>query len=47
MCICDDTLWLYHAIMWINELQLENADFEMDSNKVVDYFTTGNTNIKS
>ena len=29
---------LYHATQWINELQLTNVDFEVDSKTVADYF---------
>jgi hypothetical protein len=32
---------LYHVVIWIHELQLENVDFEVDSKKVVDYFYRG------
>ena len=36
-----EAMGLYHAIQWIRELQLSNVDFEMDANKVVDYFNKG------
>jgi hypothetical protein len=32
-----EALDLDHAIMLINELQVANVDFEVDSNKVVHY----------
>jgi len=36
-----EALGLYHAIRWINELQLTNVDFERDSKIVADYFNKG------
>jgi len=33
-----EALGLYHANQWINELQLTNVDFEVDSKTVADYF---------
>ena len=36
---------LYHAIQWVQELQLSNVDFEMDAKKVVDYFNKGRNDI--
>ena len=32
-----ELLELYHAIMWINDLQSANIDFEVDQKKIVDY----------
>lgn len=28
----------YHTMLWINDLQLTNVDFEVDSKEVVDYY---------
>jgi len=36
-----EALRLYHVIRWINELQLTNVDFEVDSKIVADYFNKG------
>jgi ribonuclease HI len=36
-----EALGLYHAIRWIQELQLTNVDFEVDSKRVADYFNKG------
>lgn len=36
-----EALGLYHAIRWINELQLTNVDFEVDSKTIADYFNKG------
>nr|ABD28710.1 Polynucleotidyl transferase, Ribonuclease H fold [Medicago truncatula] len=33
-----EALGLYHATRWINELQLTNVDFEVDSKTIADYF---------
>jgi len=33
-----EALGLYHAIMWIHDLQLANMDFEVDSKRVANYF---------
>ena len=38
-------LGLYHAIRWIDDLQLINVDLEVDSKKVVDYFNKGGGDI--
>jgi len=40
LCLVEvgEALGLYHTIVWINELQLVNADVEVDSKKVVDYY---------
>lgn len=40
-----EALGLYHAIMWVNELQLANVAFEVDSKKIADYFTKGRIDI--
>jgi len=32
---------LHTALEWISDLQFHNKDFALDSNKVVDAFTTG------
>jgi len=40
-----EALRLYHAIRWINKLQLTNVDFEVDSKTVVDYFNKGRGDI--
>ena len=40
-----DALGLYHAFMWINELQLANVDFEADLKKVSDYYLRGSMDI--
>jgi len=39
LCLVDigEALGLYHATWWINELQLTNVDFEVDSKIVADY----------
>ncbi|KEH42154.1 hypothetical protein MTR_1g062840 [Medicago truncatula] len=36
-----EALGLHHAIRWIQELQLTNVDFEVDSKRVADYFYKG------
>jgi hypothetical protein len=36
-----EALELYHVIRWINDLQLTNVDFEVDSKRVDDYFRSG------
>ncbi|XP_024630838.1 uncharacterized protein [Medicago truncatula] len=36
-----EAMGLHHAIRWIQELQLTNVDFEVDSNRVADYFNKG------
>jgi len=36
---------MYHAMRWINELQLPNVDFEVDSKLVADYFNWSNKDI--
>jgi len=38
-------LGLWHAICWVHELQLINVDFELDAEKVIDYFNKGNNDI--
>jgi len=40
-----DALELLHAINWVHDLQINNIDFELDANIVVDYFNNGNHNI--
>jgi len=47
LCSVDvgEALGLYHAIRWIHELQLTNVDFEVDSEKVADYFNRGREDI--
>jgi len=47
MCSIDEgeALGLYHAMRWINDLQLPNVDFEVDSKQVADYFNQGNGDI--
>jgi len=38
-------LGLFHAIQWMQELQLINVDFELDVKKVVDYFHRGSNDV--
>jgi len=47
MCLVDvgEALGLYHAMRWVNELQLPNVDFEVDSKRVADYFNRGTGDI--
>jgi len=40
-----EALGLSHTICWVRELQLTNVDFELDANKVVDYFNKGSNDI--
>jgi len=40
-----EALGLYYAIRWIDELQLTNVDFEVDSKKVANYFNSGRGDI--
>ena len=40
-----EALGLHHAISWVHELQLQNVEFEVDSNRVADYFNRGNGDI--
>jgi ribonuclease HI len=37
-CDLGEALGLLHAINWVHELQLENVDFELDSENVVTKF---------
>lgn len=40
-----EALGLFHAIQWVQELQLTNVDFELDAKKVVDYFHKGSNDV--
>jgi ribonuclease HI len=40
-----EVMGLYHAIKWVRELQLSNVDFDMDAEKVLDYFNKGRNDI--
>jgi len=40
-----EALGLYHAVWWVHDLQLPFVDFEVDSERVADYFKHGNADI--
>jgi ribonuclease HI len=42
-----EAVGLYHAIMWIHDLQLANMDFEVDSKRVANYFKRDSGDITS
>jgi ribonuclease HI len=40
-----EALGLFHAIKWVNELQLDGVDFTLDSKLVVDDFNKGGLDV--
>ena len=40
-----ESFGLYHAMWWMNDLQLLNVDFEVDFKRVADYFNRDNWDI--
>lgn len=40
-----EVLGLFYAIQWVQELQLSNVDFEMNAEKVVDFFNKGSNDV--
>ncbi|XP_024634509.1 uncharacterized protein [Medicago truncatula] len=40
-----EALGLYHALRWIQELQLTNVDFEVDFKRIADYFNKGHGDV--